>query len=107
MGFTATMSIHRRRSAWRHPPDHVLRRLVLMVVVLGSFAIASPRASADLNHDARHVGHSLGAAAHDVGHKAKHVGLAIGHEAKKVGLAIGHAAKAGGLAFWHAVKGHH
>ncbi len=76
----------------------MLRRLALLGVVLGTFAAASPPASANINRDARRVGHSLGTVAREVGHKAKHVGLAIGH-----------AAKAGGLAFWHAVKGrpHH
>ena len=104
------MPIHHTPSTSRNSSDpfrHALRRLALIGVVLGSFAMASPPASANLNRDARHVGHSLGTAAHDVGHKAKHVGLTIGHEAKRVGLAIGHAAKAGGLAFWHAIKGHH
>lgn len=104
------MHIPYRSSSWRDRLNSVagaLRHLALLSVVLGALAAASPPASANIDHDARHVGHSLGAAAREVGHKAKHVGLAIGHEAKHVGLAIGHAAKAGGLAFWHAVKGHH
>lgn len=104
------MPIHRTPSTRRNPLDpfpNALRRLAVIGVVLGSLAMTGPPASANLNHEARHVGHSLGSAAHDVGRKAKRAGLTIGHEAKRVGLAIGHAARAGGLAFWHAIKGRH
>ena len=99
MGFTPTMPTCDKFKARTDQPKSVrpaLRRLALLGAVLGPLAMASPPASANINHDARHVGHALGAAAHT-----------IGHEAKKVGLAVGHAAKAGGLAFWHAVKGRH
>ncbi len=104
------MRTHYRHTARRYPWSRTpggLRRLVLLGVVLGSFVLTSAPASAGIDRDARHVGHTLGTAAREVGHKAKHIGLAIGHEAKKAGLAVGHAAKAGGLAFWHAVKGRH
>lgn len=82
------------------------RALTATMILACALTLLAPTASANINQEARHVGRSVGLAAHDVGHKFKHAGLAVGHEAKKVGLAIGHAAKAGGLAFWHAVKGH-
>lgn len=82
-----------------------LRKSLLTAFILGGVWVGTPPALANLKHDARSVGHTLGSVTHDVGHTAKHVGLAVGHKAKKVGIAIGHAAKAGGLAFWHAAKG--
>ncbi len=72
----------------RHPT-----RAVLALVALLTAGIVP--AHANIQSDARHVGHAVGSAAHDIGRKAK-----------QAGLAIGHAAKAGGLAFWHALKGH-
>ncbi len=94
------------RSLARPARRKVGQALAAVALVACAVTLSAPTASANINHDARHVGHSVGQAAHDIGHKFKHAGLAVGHEAKKVGLAIGHAAKAGGLAFWHAVKGH-
>lgn len=82
------------------------RAFMVAALVTSVMTLSAPTASANIKHEARHVGHSVGLAAHDVGRTFKHAGLTIGHEAKKVGLAIGHAAKAGGRAFWHAVKGH-
>jgi len=94
------------RQKSRTTSARILRGLVLTTQILGWIGLSAPLAIADVNHDARSVGHALGSAVHSVGHKAKHVGIAIGHDAKKAGLAIGHAAKSGGLAFWHAAKGH-
>lgn len=82
------------------------RTLATATLFASALTLYAPTASANINRDARHIGHGVGRAAHDVGQTFKHAGLTVGHEAKKVGLAIGHAAKAGGLAFWHAVKGH-
>lgn len=94
------------RHGARPTPHRGGRVLIIAALVASVMTISAPTASANIKHEARHVGHSVGRAAHDVGRTFKHAGLTVGHEAKKVGLAIGHAAKAGGLAFWHAVKGH-
>lgn len=94
------------RNNRRNTRARLTQSFLLATQIATVLAITTVPANANIKQDARHVGHSLGSAAHDVGHKAKHVGLLIGHDAKKVGLAIGHAAKAGGIAFWHAAKGH-